>query len=183
MLQTHRIFDFTVPNKVCNIGHGGQRLYLGSADPLDQLHLFRLRGLLKASQRIVEPVVLAKNNFDRRLAPQEQSHGCEVHLHGQGMLDLLRLVHSFVSLIQELALTGHFGDGLEAHGAHADHQQGDEEIAGEQFRMNRGLDGRNPAHQASQRGACQEKIYDLFLPAGGRRSGDQVAVRKSGFLF
>ena len=108
LLQPHRIFDFTVPNQVCNIGHGGQRFSLGDADPLNQLHLFWLSGLLKTSQCIVETVVLAKDVFDRRLASQEQSHGREVHLHGQGVLDILRPVHSFVSFIQELALTGHF---------------------------------------------------------------------------
>lgn len=84
-----------------------------------------------------------------RLASQEQSHGREVHLHGQGMLDLLRPVHLFVSLIQKLALTGHFRDCLKAHCAHSDNQQRDEKKAGEQFRIDRGLDGRDPPNHSA----------------------------------
>jgi len=55
-----------------------------------------------------------------------------------------------VSLVQKLSLSGHFGDRLKAQCADADHQQGDKKIAGEQFSMDRSLDGRDPADQASQ---------------------------------
>jgi hypothetical protein len=123
LLQPHGIRDFTVANQICNIRDGGQRVSLGGANALDQLYLFGLRGLLpSAPERIVESVVLAENVFDRRLASQQQSHGGVVHLHRESVLDVLGPMHPLVSFIQELALTRHFRDRLQAHGAHADHQ-------------------------------------------------------------
>ena len=148
-LQPHRIINLSIADEVCDISHSGQRIALGGADALDQLHLFGLSRLLEASQCIAETVVLAQDVFDCRLVSQEQSHGGKVHLQGQGVLDLLRPVDSFVNLIQELALTGHFGDGLKAYHSHADEEQCDQEKTREQFCMNRGLDGRNPPNQVS----------------------------------
>jgi hypothetical protein len=98
------------------------------------------------------------------------------------MLDLLRPVDSLVHLIQELALRGHFGDGLEAHPSHCEEKQRDQHVARKKLGMNRGLDAGDPPNEVPDVRAGQEKARNPFLPAR-RRNQRQSTVRLCGFLL
>jgi hypothetical protein len=63
------------------------------------LLFFRRSGVFETGERIVEAIVLTQKIGDRILVLQQQGHGNEVRLHGQGMRNLTRRVDSLMGLV------------------------------------------------------------------------------------
>ena len=87
------------------------------------------------------------------------------------MLDLAGRVHPRVGLIEEPALARHAGDDLEAHRAHGDEQEGDQQERTEELRVDGGPDARDPANQSSQGRAGRKKARSSLAQAQQGGSG------------
>ena len=149
--RRHRVRESSVADGVDAVGDGRHRVLLRAANGLDERAFLGPRHRLETRERVVEPVVLAHDQADRGVVPGEESHGAEVHLHRERLLDLPRPVDVLVRLIEAIHRAGRRGEGLEAHRAHRDEQESDEKETRQKLHVDGGAHPRHRPHEGAQR--------------------------------
>ena len=114
---------------------------------------------------------LAENTLDRGIVAHEQRVPRRAHLEPEGVLDLAGGVHPLAGLIEEPAVAGHGGNGLEAHGAYGDEENGHEKKRREQLGMDRRAQPRHPSHQRPKGPVAEKQTRDPLGQARVRFRG------------
>src|SRR5687767_1103661 len=76
-----------------------------------------------------------------------------MHLHREGMMNLLRPFHPMMRLVEQLALARHAPDGEHAEGPHGEEQQRHDQESDKKLALDRSAHAGDPADQGSHRTA------------------------------
>ena len=153
--------ELAVADRVGDVGDDGHRFVLRRPDLLDQRGVRGPRRL-DLREPVVEAVVLAQDLRDRDLVLRQEREVREVHLPRERVLALLRETHELVGLVEQLALLRRVDERLQAHERHRDEHRSDDQERGEQLRVHRRADARDPAHEQAQRRPALDELGELF---------------------